>query len=24
VMVTREQRGGAEQPTEMPVLRVDV
>jgi len=24
VMVTREQRGGAEHPTEMPVLRVDV
>jgi anti-sigma-K factor RskA len=24
VMVTRERRGGAEQPTEMPVLRVDV
>lgn len=24
VMVTREQRGGADQPTEMPVLRVDV
>jgi anti-sigma-K factor RskA len=24
VMVTREQRGGSEQPTEMPVLRVDV
>ena len=24
VMVTREQRGGAEQPTEMPVIRVDV
>ena len=24
VMVTREQRGGAQQPTEMPVLRVDV
>ena len=24
VMVTREQRGGADQPTEMPVLRIDV
>jgi anti-sigma factor RsiW len=24
VMVTREQRGGADQPTEMPVVRVDV
>jgi hypothetical protein len=24
VMVTRERRGGADQPTEMPVLRVDV
>jgi hypothetical protein len=24
VMVTRERRGGADQPTETPVLRVDV
>ena len=24
VMVTRERRGGARQPTEMPVLRIDV